>query len=78
MSRFLIALLACVTTFFSSAAWSALDPDKPTVLITGSNRGFDDLTWLPVPPEDAAIIIVLGGDGTLEGVDIASAPDILF
>ena len=34
-----IALLACVASFLSTTACAGLDPDKPTVLITGSNRG---------------------------------------
>lgn len=39
MPRLIVALTACLTTFLTSTAWAGLDPDKPTVLITGSNRG---------------------------------------
>jgi NAD(P)-dependent dehydrogenase (short-subunit alcohol dehydrogenase family) len=39
MPRYFVALLACLTTLFTGTAWADLDPDKPTVLITGSNRG---------------------------------------
>jgi NAD(P)-dependent dehydrogenase (short-subunit alcohol dehydrogenase family) len=39
MPRYIIVLVTCLATFLTSTAWAGLDPAKPTVLITGSNRG---------------------------------------